>query len=118
MHGCSVPFYFTLGNKEVADKFGIFIGTSHCEPMMRNTNGEWKRDGVGEDDYVHNSAHVLSFWEPVSYTHLKLRLSNGFPKYRKDIFIVLRNMLIIMEIVLMMMRLPTIVECSFCVCIY
>ena len=31
--------------------------------MMRNTNGEWKRDGVGEYDYVHNSAHVLSFWE-------------------------------------------------------
>ncbi len=52
MHGCSVPFYFTPGNKEVADKFGIFIGTSHCEPMMRNTNGEWKRDGVGEYDYV------------------------------------------------------------------
>ncbi|MEQ3305791.1 glycosyl hydrolase 115 family protein, partial [Bacteroides xylanisolvens] len=63
MHGCSVPFYFTPGNKEVADKFGIFIGTSHCEPMMRNANGEWKRDGVGEYDYVHNSAHVLSFWE-------------------------------------------------------
>lgn len=63
MHGCSVPFYFTPGNKEVADKYGIFIGTSHCEPMMRNTNGEWKRDGVGEYDYVHNSANVLSFWE-------------------------------------------------------
>lgn len=63
MHGCSVPFYFTPGNKEVADRFGIFIGTSHCEPMMRNTNGEWKRDGVGEYDYVHNSDHVLSFWE-------------------------------------------------------
>lgn len=63
MHECSVPFYFTHGNKEVADRFGIYIGTSHCEPMMRNTNGEWKRDGVGEYDYVHNSARVLSFWE-------------------------------------------------------
>lgn len=63
MHGCSVPFYFTPGNKEMAHKYGIFIGTSHCEPMMRNTNGEWKRDGVGEYDYVHNSANVLSFWE-------------------------------------------------------
>jgi len=63
MHSCSVPFYFTPGNKEVADKFGIFIGTSHCEPMMRNTNGEWRRDGVGEYDYVHNSAQVLSFWK-------------------------------------------------------
>ncbi len=63
MHDCSVPFYFTPGNKEAADRFGIFIGTSHCEPMMRNTNGEWQRDGVGEYDYVHNRAHVLSFWE-------------------------------------------------------
>lgn len=63
MHECSVPFYFTPGNKEAADKYGIFIGTSHCEPMMRNTNGEWKRDGVGEYDYVNNSANVLSFWE-------------------------------------------------------
>ena len=47
----------------MADKFGIFIGTSHCETMMRNTNGEWKRDGEGEYDYVHNSGEVLSFWE-------------------------------------------------------
>lgn len=63
MHESSVPFYFTFGNKEVADEFGIFIGTSHCEPMMRNTNGEWKHDGIGEYDYVQNSANVLSFWE-------------------------------------------------------
>lgn len=62
---CMAVLYllFYTGQQEVADKFGIFIGTSHCEPMMRNTNGEWKRDGVGEYDYVHNSAHVLSFWE-------------------------------------------------------
>lgn len=63
MHECSVPFYFTEGNKEVADRFGIFIGTSHCEPMMRNTNGEWRRDGIGDYDYVHNSDHVRAFWE-------------------------------------------------------
>ena len=63
MHECSVPFYFTKGNKEVADKYGIYIGTSHCEPMMRNTNGEWKRDGKGEYDYVNNSENVRLFWE-------------------------------------------------------
>lgn len=63
MHECSVPFYFTKGNKEIADKYGIYIGTSHCEPMMRNTNGEWKRDGIGEYDYVNNSEHVRAFWE-------------------------------------------------------
>lgn len=63
MHECSVPFYFTPGNREMADKYGIFIGTSHCEPMMRNTNGEWKTDGEGEYDYVHNRENVLRFWE-------------------------------------------------------
>ncbi|MBQ3187538.1 MAG: glycosyl hydrolase 115 family protein [Alistipes sp.] len=63
MHECTVPFYFTPGNQEVADRFGIFIGTSHCEPMMRNTNGEWRRDGVGDYDYVNNSSQVRAFWE-------------------------------------------------------
>lgn len=63
MHECSVPFYFTSGNKDVADHYGIYIGTSHCEPMMRNTNGEWIRDGVGEYDYVNNGANVRRFWE-------------------------------------------------------
>ena len=63
MHGCTVPFYFTPGNQAMADRYGIYIGTSHCEPMMRNTNGEWQRDGVGEYDYVHNSEQVGAFWE-------------------------------------------------------
>ncbi len=63
MHSCSLPFYYTEGNKEMAMKYGIYIGTSHCEPMMRNTNGEWARDGVGEYDYVHNRDNVLNFWE-------------------------------------------------------
>lgn len=63
MHECSVPFYCTPGNKEMADKYGIFLGTSHCEPMMRNTNGEWKRAGKGDYDYVNNRAEVYSFWE-------------------------------------------------------
>ncbi len=63
MHGCSVPFYLTEGNKEAAERYGIAIGTSHCEPMMRNTNGEWGMYGVGEYDYVSNRENVLAFWE-------------------------------------------------------
>jgi hypothetical protein len=62
MHECSVPFFFTPGNREVAERYGIYIGTSHCEPMMRNTNGEWRRDGVGEYDFVNNRENVLDFW--------------------------------------------------------
>ena len=62
MHGCSVPFYLVEGNKEMADKYGIYVGTSHCEPMVRNTNGEWKREERGQYDYVHNRDSVLKFW--------------------------------------------------------
>lgn len=62
MHGCSVPFYLVEGNKEMADKYGIYVGTSHCEPMVRNTNGEWKREERGRYDYVHNRDSVLKFW--------------------------------------------------------
>ena len=63
MHSCSVAFYQTPGNKEVADKYGIFIGTSHCEPMVRNANFEWKLEGTGRYDYVNNRENVLKFWE-------------------------------------------------------
>lgn len=63
MHECSIPFYFTPGNKEIADQYGIYIGTSHCEPMLRNTNGEWKTAGLGDYDYVNNPEEVRKFWE-------------------------------------------------------
>lgn len=63
MHACSVAFYCTPGNREMADRYGISIGTSHCEPMARNTNAEWKLSGNGEYDYVHNRDNVLKFWE-------------------------------------------------------
>lgn len=63
MHECTLPFFLTKGNREVAEKFGIFIGSSHCEPMACNAAGEWKRRGQGDYDYVKNSASVHKFWE-------------------------------------------------------
>ncbi len=63
MHTCSVPFFLTPGNQEMADRYGILIGTSHCEPMLRSTNGEWKKGGVGEYNYITNKDNVYRFWE-------------------------------------------------------
>lgn len=63
MHECSVPFFLTDGNREVAEKYGIYIGGSHCEPMACNAAGEWSRRGIGEYDYVNNSDNVYRFWE-------------------------------------------------------
>lgn len=63
MHECSVPFYFVDGNQEKAEKYGILVSTSHCEPMMRNTNGEWKKAGAGEYNFITNRDNVVKFWE-------------------------------------------------------
>ena len=63
MHGCTVPFYMVKGNAEVADKYGIIIGTSHCEPMHCNVNGEWRIRGEGEYNYISNRDNVLKFFE-------------------------------------------------------
>ena len=63
MHECTLPFFLTKGNREAAAEFGIFIGSSHCEPMVCNAAGEWRRRGEGDYDYVNNSASVYKFWE-------------------------------------------------------
>ena len=63
MHDVSVAFFQTPGNKEIADKYGIVVGASHCEPMMRSANTEWKIDGKGNYDYVNNRQNVLDFWQ-------------------------------------------------------
>lgn len=63
MHECTLPFFLTKGNREVAKKYGIFMGASHCEPMACSAAGEWRRRGNGAYDYVNNSAAVYQFWE-------------------------------------------------------
>lgn len=63
MHECTLPFFLTEGNREIAAKYGIFIGSSHCEPMVCNAAGEWGKRGKGNYNYVTNSAEVYKFWE-------------------------------------------------------
>lgn len=63
MHECTLPFFLTEGNRQAAADYGIFIGSSHCEPMVCNAAGEWSRRGKGAYDYVNNSQTVYNFWE-------------------------------------------------------
>ena len=44
----------------VADRFAILMGASHCEPLLFNTASEWKRDKMGEWDYINNKKGVDS----------------------------------------------------------
>ena len=48
-------------NPELADEYGIVMGTSHHEPMMR-AQQEWKRHGTGQWDYSANSKELEEFW--------------------------------------------------------
>lgn len=48
-------------NPVLADKWGIVMGTSHHEPMLR-AQAEWKRYGKGAWDYVKNDSVLRDFW--------------------------------------------------------
>ena len=49
-------------NPKLADEYGIVMGTSHHEPMMR-AQQEWKRHGQGPWDYSKNGAFLREFWQ-------------------------------------------------------
>jgi len=49
-------------NPKLAHEYGIVIGTSHHEPMMRAW-GEWSRFGKGEWNFSTNRENLLEFWE-------------------------------------------------------
>jgi hypothetical protein len=49
-------------NPKLADEYGIVMGTSHHEPMLR-AQQEWKRHGTGPWDYTKNAKTLDAFWE-------------------------------------------------------
>lgn len=66
MHQQTRPFNKYDENKIVADEYGIVMGTSHIEPMLRNNMGgaEWDMEYPGEPwDYVKNRDHIYEYWE-------------------------------------------------------
>ncbi|GIL41165.1 glycosyl hydrolase 115 family protein [Roseiterribacter gracilis] len=48
-------------NPKIADEYGIVMGTSHHEPMLR-AQQEWKRHGKGPWDYSKNEKVLQDFW--------------------------------------------------------
>ncbi|MBN1696573.1 MAG: glycosyl hydrolase 115 family protein [Spirochaetales bacterium] len=49
-------------NPRLADRYGIVMGTSHHEPMMR-AHKEWKKYGSGEWNYAENGKALRDFWD-------------------------------------------------------
>ena len=63
MHPDTRAFNFYPDDKVLADDYGIVMGSSHCEQMLRDNVDEWARDGHGEYNFVTNPDGVLKYWE-------------------------------------------------------
>ncbi len=61
MHSCTGAFYSHPESQKVADKWGIMITTSHCEPLLFNNAAltEWDKERDGEWNYETNGATIL-----------------------------------------------------------
>ena len=62
MHTGTPGFFTIKGNKEMADSCGILIGTSHCEPLLRNNVDEWDAKKRGPYNYITNREQVQNYW--------------------------------------------------------
>ncbi len=62
MHTGTTAFFKIQGAKAVADSCGIVIGTSHCEPLLRNNVDEWDEKVRGKYNYITNKQGVHNYW--------------------------------------------------------
>lgn len=62
MHTGTKAFFNIPGAKAVADSCGIALGSSHCEPLLRNNLDEWDESKRGRFNYITNKAQVQDYW--------------------------------------------------------
>jgi len=62
MHNVTKAFYTVPGNQAIAEDYAIVVGTSHHEPMLRNTS-EYNTATLGAYNYWTNRTNIYSFWE-------------------------------------------------------
>jgi len=70
MHACTKAFWYYKENVEVARRYSIVMGSSHCEPMLRNNEDEWRSNfsleypGVtrGDWNWKTNSTVIKNYW--------------------------------------------------------
>ncbi len=62
MHEVTKAFFAVKGNREMADSCGIVLGSSHCEPLLRNNVGEWDKNKRGAYNFITNRKNVEEYW--------------------------------------------------------
>ncbi|MBR3473006.1 MAG: glycosyl hydrolase 115 family protein [Prevotella sp.] len=64
MHPGTQSFNDDPENARLADDYAIVMGSSHCEQMLRNNEGEWKAVGTyGDFNYITNRKTMQDYWE-------------------------------------------------------
>lgn len=67
MHPGSLAFNAVPDNAKLADKWGIVMGSSHSEALLRNNVGEWSEAappaGDGRWNYQTNSVAMNAYWD-------------------------------------------------------
>lgn len=64
MHPGTQAFNDDPENARLADEYAIVMGSSHCEQMLRNNEGEWKAVGTyGDFNYITNRETMQNYWE-------------------------------------------------------
>ena len=69
MHPGTQAFNDDPENAQLADDYAIVMGSSHCEQMLRNNEGEWKAveqkhpGTLGDFNYITNRQTMQDYWE-------------------------------------------------------
>jgi hypothetical protein len=63
MHPGTAAFNSFPEDSKLADEYGIVMGSSHCEQMLRNNVSEWDEKTFGAYNFVTNPDGVLKYWE-------------------------------------------------------
>lgn len=63
MHPGTLPFNAIPKNALLAEKWGIVMGSSHSEALLRNNVGEWHAKLDGPWNYQVNSESIIKYWK-------------------------------------------------------
>jgi hypothetical protein len=63
MHPGTLAFNALPQNAVLADRWGIVMGSSHSEALLRNNVGEWDEQRDGQWNYQLNSSAIDAYWE-------------------------------------------------------
>lgn len=61
MHKVSGAFNANPENAKLAQRYGILMGSSHAEPLLRNNVAEWTH-AAADYDYAKNAEGVRAYW--------------------------------------------------------